>query len=226
MVGLVILLSGGLVACGDDDDTEAAQGEASEFCEGYLALTAGDPDPATIREVAATAPGEGREALEAIADGVESEGEAYFEGDEFGDNFQTVGQVASQECADEELEVTAREYEFEGVPDSLDAGIVAVTLENEGKESHEIVLFRRADGETRSFDDLLALDEDEAKGALEEKGGTFAEPGASAPGLFQLDEPGDYVAVCFIPTGTTPDNEESEGAPHFTNGMKVEFTVE
>lgn len=56
-------------------------------------------------------------------------------------------------------------------------------------------------------------------------GGTFAEPGKDAPGLFSVEEPGDYVAVCFIPLGSTPDNEEADGPPHLTQGMKVEFTV-
>jgi hypothetical protein len=47
-------------------------------------------------------------------------------------------------------------------------------------------------------------------------------------------EPGRYAMVCFIPVGFTPEvaaeaaasGTEPEGAPHFTEGMIAEFTVE
>ena len=220
----VLALGSGLAACGDDDDEPTVAGD--DFCEGYLDLTAGEPDPETIREVAASAPGDAKEALEAIADGAEEDGEAYFEGPDFGENFQTVGKVAADECADETFEVTAKDYVFEGVPESVGSGILAVEFTNEGKEFHEFVVFRKADGVEQSFDDIFELGEEESEGLLEEKGGTFAEPGSDAPGLFSVEETGDYVAVCFIPVGSTPDNEEADGPPHFTRGMKVEFSVE
>lgn len=41
-------------------------------------------------------------------------------------------------------------------------------------------------------------------------------------------EPGDYAALCFIPTGSTmanSDEPDGDGPPHFTQGMKTEFTV-
>jgi hypothetical protein len=34
-------------------------------------------------------------------------------------------------------------------------------------------------------------------------------------------EPGEYVMVCFVSVGGAED-----GPPHFTQGMKYEFTVE
>ena len=40
--------------------------------------------------------------------------------------------------------------------------------------------------------------------------------------------PGDYAALCFIPSGTMMhDGEEmpGDGPPHFIQGMKTEFTV-
>lgn len=228
------------VACGDDDDdgesgapesaVEADDGEAAgedgDFCTAYLDLIDGDPTPERIREVAAVAPPEAAEALEAAAAGFEEQGEAYFEDEAFTEHYATMGAVAADECADVTLEVTATEYAFDGIPESVEPGVVALTFSNEGAEFHELIVFGRAEGVTESFDELLELEEDEAEGKLVELGGTFAEPGGSAPGLLDLTEPGDYIAVCFVPVGSTPDAEgESEGPPHMTQGMRAEFTV-
>lgn len=229
-----------VVACGDDDDeaastdtTEAAteddggSGEGADFCTAYQEMLAGDPAPDEIREVAAIAPGEGKEALEAIADGFESDPEGYFETPEFGENFSKVGDAAAGECADETIEVTAVEYEFQGMPDEISPGVVAVDLANDGKELHEIVVFRKNDDTTESWDELFAMEDESAVEELvTQKGAAFAAPGSSAAGLISLEEEGDYIAVCFIPVGSTPDAEgEPEGPPHFTQGMKVEFSV-
>jgi hypothetical protein len=221
--GLALTALGvGLVGCGSEEDASA-----SEFCTGYIDLTAGDPEPAAIRKVAATAPGKAKTALRAIADGAEKDGEDYFDGPEFGKNFKAAGEVAADECADDSISVSAKEYEFTGVPKSIDAGVLAVDFANKGTEFHEFTVFRKKEGVSKSFLEILKLDEDEAKKFLEEKGGTFAAPDEDAPGLFSLEEPGDYVAVCSIPVGATPEStEEPTGPPHFTKGMRAEFTIE
>ncbi|MDQ6751330.1 MAG: hypothetical protein M3Z33_11330 [Actinomycetota bacterium] len=36
--------------------------------------------------------------------------------------------------------------------------------------------------------------------------------------------PGQYVAVCFIPKGSTP-GQEGNGPPHLVLGMQKQFTV-
>ena len=62
----------------------------------------------------------------------------------------------------------------------------------------------------------------------------FAEPGGTGQDVFDLSAAGDYVVVCFIPVGSTPEaiaeaeasGVEVEGPPHFTQGMFQEFTVE
>ena len=63
--------------------------------------------------------------------------------------------------------------------------------------------------------------------------GAFAFPGSSDSRIIEL-EAGEYLAVCFIPVGLTPEvaeaaesgGEEPQGPPHFTQGMRAEFTVE
>jgi hypothetical protein len=123
-------------------------------------------------------------------------------------------------------DVTATEYSFADVPDEMPAGPTSFELSNEGTEVHEILLARKNDGVTDSAEELLALPEEEAMAKVTMLGSpAFAPPGATDYVVVDL-EPGDYVAVCFIPMGMTDvDGPPPEGPPHFTQGMVAEFTV-
>lgn len=123
-------------------------------------------------------------------------------------------------CDIASTDVTAVEYAFEGLPAAMEAGVMSFELTNGGEEPHELVLFRKNDGVTESIDDILALGEEEAQSKMTAVAGTFAEPGGDAYAIVDL-ESGDYAAVCFVPVGGG-----DEGPPHFTEGMKSEFTVE
>lgn len=249
---IAVFLASGLFllgACGDDDDGAASSGSPSapaagetdeptgsddgeqaagngEFCSGYTELLSGDPAPDEIRALIDIAPEDAKEPLETIATGFEEDGEGFFESEAFGESFGALGAAANEECADEVIEVTAIDYGFEGIPDEVSAGTLGVTFSNEGDELHEMVVFRKNDDTTESFDDIFANEDQAAAEALvTEAGATFAVPGQTASGLFTLEEPGEYVAVCFIPVGTTPESDEASGPPHFSQGMKAEFSV-
>lgn len=240
-----------VTACGDDDDAaprddapaeadresttseadEAEDGEqaagADDFCAAYQELLAGDPSPDAIRDVAAIAPKAAQDPMEALAAGFEEDPEGFFDTEQFGEAFAEVGAVANEECADEVLDVTTVEYEFQGVPEELSPGLYGVNLQNEGDEFHEMVVFRKNEDVTESFDEIFA-DGPEAidESALTEIGGAFAPPGGGSGGLFDMDEPGDYIAVCFVPVGTTDVSSVPEEAqPHYAQGMQVQFTV-
>lgn len=241
-LALAFLVAAG---CGDDDDAsssddptvqpdedggegtgEQASGDSSEFCPAWSELMAGDPTPDAIREVAAIAPEGVQEPLEQIAEGFESD-EAYFETEEFQSAFADASAAAGEECADEVLEVAAIDYGYEGIPAEMSAGTVAINLTNEGTELHEAVVLRKNDGVTESAEELLQLPEEEAMSKVTEAGVAFAFPGAAGSGLIDMTEPGEYLVVCFIPTGSTPDagEEGGDGPPHFTQGMVTEVTV-
>ena len=230
VVVLGVLAASVLVGCGDDDDTDDAAGpanaaaDATGFCPTYVELSAGKPTAEEMRALADKAPQPAATALNDLADGLEADGDAYFQTEEAGELFTALGEAAAAECADSSLDVTAVDFGFQGMPTSVDAGLVGVNLTNEGNEFHEFVVFRKADAAGRSFDEILALGQQEAAGLLQEKGGTFAAPGGRGVGLIELGEPGEYMAVCFIPLGSTPESE-GDGLPHFTEGMKAEFTV-
>ena len=60
-------------------------------------------------------------------------------------------------------------------------------------------------------------------------GSAFGAQGETDTETFELT-PGRYVALCFVPVGTTDaatldDGSEPPGPPHFAVGMQAEFTV-
>ena len=90
---------------------------------------------------------------------------------------------------------------------------------NDGKEPHELVLFRVNDGVKESVEQIVALPEEEGRAKVTPMGGTFAEPGKGEYTVANL-KPGRYGFACFVPVGGGDD-----GPPHVTKGMHAEFQV-
>lgn len=156
--------------------------------------------------------------------------DSVFETQEFTDADANVDDFMLANCGFEEVEVTAVDYAFEGVPDSVPAGPVAVTLTNDGAEVHELALVRINDDVGEPFEEVLQLPEEQARESVSFSGQVFAFPGVSDTAFLDL-EPGRFGVACFIPVGSTPQAVESgdevEGPPHaIAEGMLAEFTVE
>jgi uncharacterized cupredoxin-like copper-binding protein len=142
--------------------------------------------------------------------------------------------ASASASASADITVTAVDFAFENVPAEIPSG-TTLGLTNAGQEVHEMVVVRKLPTTTQSFEELLALPQDQALGLVQDIGFAFAEPGATAAQVVTTGEAGDYLMVCFIPAGTTSlpsiDPASSEppsmgtGAPHFTLGMLKEFTV-
>ena len=141
--------------------------------------------------------------------------------------------AASPDASGSAVEVVGVDYAFQGIPPTATVG-TSFSLRNEGQEAHELVLVRKNPDVTLSFDELLALPEDQALNQVAFLGQVAANPGETASGTVTADAPGDYLAICFIPQGLTqlpegslgPDASLPAGAPHFTLGMRQEFTVQ
>jgi hypothetical protein len=133
------------------------------------------------------------------------------------------------------ITVVGTDYHFGGLPTSIPVGTV-ISFQNQGAELHEIVVFRKNDGVTQSFEELLQLPDEEALQYVTMVGGEvplFAAPGATAEGTLTIDQEGEYIALCFVPQGFTelpaPDASIDPALlaapPHFTLGMVQTFTV-
>jgi hypothetical protein len=247
----------------DDGRSKAAAGELEEYCAATLAIETAQSDvdfetltpeqqaeqskkfaTETLRPLAdrinAAAPERIKEDLE-VADRSLAEAErtgdftaAFRQPDKFA-AFNRLHAFDLESCGWERVDVTAAEYRFDGVPASIPAGETSFEFENQGKEAHEMVLFRRKDGEAMTFDQILAIeDQSEAEKHMDFIAGTGGDPGSDEPLYAVTDlQAGDYVMVCFIPVGSTPEalraaqeaSKPIEGRPHFTEGMKAELKV-
>ncbi len=233
--------------------TSAAEADPAEFCETAVdteaAVISGPPidfETATPEEIQAaleeygtqlepqladleeTAPEEVRDHVTTLTgvvrESLASGDDTAFEQPEFIEADNGIDEYMLAECGYEQLEATGVNYEYEGLPETLPAGTVAVTFTNEGDELHEIGVARINDDVTLPVEQVLAMPEEQVFSMITFTGAAFAAPGESDTTFLRM-EPGRYGAACFIPQGSTHETEGT-GPPHFTLGMFAEFTVE
>lgn len=210
----------------DTDVDEETGGDIAAFCDSYIAMGQASATEEGLRsppedverlfdEVQANAPQEVSEPVGIVVDATR---QAFAEGTpetfmsfEFNDAANEVNSYLFDNCVDEKLEVTAVEYAFEGVPDTVSAGRVGLRFTNDGDEYHEFFLFRKNDGVTESFDEILALPEEQREELMTFVGAANREPGEPPVSSVFEAEAGEYIALC---------------PPHLVEGHWVEFTVE
>ena len=217
----LVLVAG---ACSDADD-----GLDTAACDAYADVSAsffGDPAevPTKLEALESAMPDDLADDTETYVSGLT----AGFEGDEeamtdeaFLDASSTLGDAVFDDCGTAgAIDVDGVDFGFDGLPEELDAGrtVFRFTNATEAGEAHEMFIARKADGVTESLSELLALPEEEGMAKIIPTGVVFSDaPGGQATTLVDL-EPGEYVAICMIPTG-------GGGPPHFVEGMAAEFTV-
>jgi hypothetical protein len=114
------------------------------------------------------------------------------------------------------INIVATDFAFE-MPDTVGGGVVKMNLENRGKELHHVTLVKLEDGKT--IENFMAAMQQQGPPPPWMKfvgGPNPAGPGQTISGASVLT-PGNYLAICFIPS---PD-----GAPHVAKGMARPFTV-
>lgn len=210
---------------GPDIDFESATPEeltqaAKEFAGGAtdLAAEAQEAAPAEIRADI--------DVLVAALDDVAETGDfGAFETPEVEEASARTHAFDLESCDWQRVDVSAVNYAFNGIPAELEAGTTSFEFSNDGTELHELILIRKNDDTEESFDELLALPEEEARTKTTSVGAAFGAPGEE--GVYAVTDltAGEYLAICFIPVGTVDEESEADGPPHFTQGMKHEFRV-
>jgi hypothetical protein len=115
-----------------------------------------------------------------------------------------------------DMTVKLRDFEFP-LPSQIKAGKQVWQILNEGSQPHEIELIKLVEGKT--IEDVQAfMHSPNGAPPFTSIGGFQAiTPGQS--GWLNLDlEPGNYVALCFVPNPET-------GKPHIEHGMVLPFSV-
>jgi hypothetical protein len=214
----------------------AADFDTTAFCDAFMDATmagaaSGDPDADPVaaatallepaKRAQAAAPPELADelahAVELLQQAVDTKDGSLIEQ---ADPAKTTAWTAAN-CGWTKVAVSAEDFHFTGIPETMKAGDYSFELTNNGKEFHVLVIAARKPGVTDSFEQLLADPSGEAK--VTTLLGVAAPPGAPGTGAVRL-EPGEYIVVCPIPLGTTGDTEGT-GPPHFTAGMQQALTV-
>jgi len=130
--------------------------------------------------------------------------------------------------------VTGAEYAFTGINATAKPGPTSFNFTNGGKEMHEMMILKKKDGVTESFDDIVKLSEEEGKKKVDRVGSIDPQkPGDTNYAVVKLEK-GEYLVACFLPKGSTPelfakvDSGEAQppdGPPHAALGMRVAITV-
>lgn len=244
MAAGALVLSLALTGCGSDDDGDAATATTTTAvpkaaCDAAIEVSTlfnqAPQDPAAIKGYAADTlvpaaealadalPAELADAGKAIRstfEGVAETGDpSGIESKEYAEATTATGKMVHERCGLESVDVVAKDYVFTELPAELPAGRTSLALDNQGTEMHEIVLFKKAEGETRKWDELSQLPQEEQGSALQFSGVAFGDAGTTAYTTVDF-EPGTYIAVCTMPVGGHEDGE-----PHFMKGMVQEITV-
>lgn len=126
------------------------------------------------------------------------------------------------------VDAIAREYAFQGLPGTLEAGETTFNIDNRGSEVHEIHVFR-LDDDVSTVSELLGKSQDEAQDKMTSVGMASANPGDTES--FDADlSAGRYAALCLIPVGRDMAEMEDmvfdpNADTHTRRGMFAEFTV-
>lgn len=231
-------------ATSEGSDTTTEESSDDPFCEGFLGVEQAFAEapqdasemPAFIEErirpnldlVDGNEPEAIAEEVDVLTGAIEqvaTTGDfSAFESPDFLEASATVYGSLDDACGIPVVELSARDYEFEGVPETLAPGPTSFVMANEGGEAHELSLVKLGDDVELSLDELLALPEEEADQHIDTfAGGTFAPADATSGTVAELT-PGRWAYVCFIPVGSV-DGADGSGPPHFVEGMAGEFTV-
>jgi plastocyanin len=106
----------------------------------------------------------------------------------------------------------AQDYSFTA-PETIPAGYVDVSVQNKGKEDHQVQLVKLGSMSLDQFKNAAIKTNIAAvqKSTVFVGGPNVASPGKTTTATVKLD-PGKYAVVCFIPAN-------SDGKPHAAHGM-------
>ena len=124
-----------------------------------------------------------------------------------------------ENCGWARQDVTAVDYAYRGLPQSVAGGPRSFEMKNDGDETHELVVLKINDNVTDPVNRLLELPREQVGVRVTNAGSASAKAGEQTFVVADLT-PGRYALVCFIPVGGV-----SEGPPHFTRGMQAELRV-
>jgi hypothetical protein len=220
------LAGGAVVALALPGHAQTATGDLTAFCAARIEANAADTKAdniAVLTKMVASAPAAVRTPMADLLALVKKQGDKAFESKAGTALLATLEPYIYENCPGRQLAVTAIDYEYQGIPATLPAGVTKIKLTNAApKEGHMMVIAKlTAAGEAMELDKVLALPDKKAGKYIDYKNAAFmqAEPGASGYAPINLT-PGKYAYMCFFPEGG-----KKNGTLHYMLGMEGTVTV-
>jgi len=180
-------------------------------------LTSMEPAPDPIKADVAT--------LLALAHQGASTGDsATFTTEDLQTTDRNIDQYMLRECGYGQISITATDDTYHGVPATVGTGAVGLTLNNQGRDAHQVLIVRINDGVTEPFSTLLDLPPDQRMQTATALGSIEVDPGQAGT-LFLRLTPGRYGVADFLSQGSTSLDTSGSGEPDYLLGLHAEFTV-
>jgi hypothetical protein len=220
------LAAGTIVALAGAGQAQTGGGDLTAFCNGRIEANATEgkaEDVAVLTKMAAAAPSAVSTPMNSLLELVKKKGEKAFESKEGGALLAQLEPYIYDNCPGKQVPFTAIDYEYQGLPSTLPAGVTKFKMTNAApKEGHMIAIVKVQPGnESTPTEKILSLPEKKQGKVLDFSQAGFAEAEPGDSGYFPMNlTPGKYVYACFFPEGG-----KKNGKPHFLLGMEGEFTV-
>jgi len=220
------LAAGSIVAFAGVGQAQTGAGDLAAFCQGRLDANSAESkadNVAVLTKMAAAAPAVVNSPMNDLLALVKKKGDKAFESP---DGAALLGQIEPyiyDNCPGNKVAVTAIDYEYQGVPATLPAGVAKFKMTNAApKENHMMAITKLTpEGVALGAAKVFALPQKKAGKYMDQSSQAFmeAKPGASGYAPINLT-PGTYAYACFFPEGG-----KKNGKPHFLLGMEGSFTV-
>jgi hypothetical protein len=220
------LAAGTVVALAGAGHAQTGAGDLTAFCAARMEANGAETkaeNVAVITKIAAAAPPAISAPVNDLLALVKKKGDKAFESPE---GTALLGQIEPyiyDNCPGKQLPISAIDYEYQGIPATLPAGVTKFKMTNNApKEDHMIAVVKVIPGnESTPVEKLLSLPQKKQGKVLDFTDGGFAEAKPGASGYFPMNlTPGKYIYACFFPEGG-----KKNGKPHFLLGMQGSFTV-
>jgi hypothetical protein len=219
-------VAGTAVAFAAGVGAQTGTGDLAAFCAGRIEANAAESkadNVAVLTKMAAAAPPAVSTPMNELLALIKDKGQKGFESKPGAALLATLEPYIYENCPGTKVPVTAIDYEYQGVPATLPAGVAKFKMTNAApKEGHMMAVFKvRPGNESMDINKILALPDKKAGKIVDFSNAAFmeAEPGDSGYAPINLT-PGKYIYACFFPEGG-----KKNGKPHYKLGMEGSFTV-
>jgi len=205
---------------------QAGTGDLAAFCSSRIEANSTEGKAANLAlmdKMVTLAPAAVAAPMTAVRDAYKAKGDKLFESEKGLALLVPLDAWVYDNCPGTSVAVTAIDYEYQGVPASLKAGVTKFKLTNAApKEDHMMAIVKLTPAaQGQDLSKLLALPEKKQAKYFDESSSAFMEARVGQVAYAPIDlQPGTYAYMCFLPVGGKPN-----GAPHFTKGMYGSFTV-